>query len=81
MTTAETVLAHACGKSRKKVILSYMTVNRFPNREARRASGYISDLTEEKIIQILEECSFYLVKKEPDPLDPTDTIYLFVRTY
>ena len=81
LTTAETVLAHACGKSRKKVILSYMTVNRFPNREARRASGYISDLTEEKIIQILEECSFYLVKKEPDPLDPTDTIYLFFRTY
>ena len=79
LTTAEALLKHACGRSRKKVILSYMTVDRFPNIEARRASGYVSDLTEMRIIQILEKCSFRLVKREPDPLDATDTIYLFIR--
>lgn len=79
LTTAEALLMHVCVRSRKKVILSYMTVDHFPNKEARRASGYVSDLTEKRIVQILETCGFHLVKREPDPLDSTDTIYLFER--
>lgn len=79
LTTAEELLAHACRKSRRKVILSYMTVDHFPNREARRTSGYVSDLSEQKIIQIVKENGFHLVRQEPDPLDSTDTIYLFAR--
>lgn len=75
--TAEALLFHACSQTRKKVILSYMTIDRFPDREARRASGYVSDLSEQQIIQILEQCGLSLSKKEADPLDPTDTIYLF----
>lgn len=80
LTTAETLLTHVCGQTRKKVILSYMTIDHFPDRAARRASGYVSDLSEQQIIQILEQCGFSLSRKEADPLDPTDTIYLFERS-
>jgi len=79
LITAESLLRYVCRQTRKKVILSYMTADRFPNPEARRTSGYVSDLTEQQIIQLLKECGFGLLRKESDPLDPTDTIYLFVR--
>ena len=79
LVTAEALLLHACRKSGKKVILSYMTKDRFPNQDARRASGYVSDLTEKRILHIMNTCGFRLAKREPDPLDATDTIYLFVR--
>ena len=79
LTTAEALLKHACNRCSKKVILSYVTVDRFPNIEARRASGYISDLTEETVIRILEGSGFHLIKSAPDPLHPIGTIYLFTR--
>lgn len=79
LTTAEPLLLHVCGQTRNKVILSYMTVDHFPSIEARRASGYVSDLTEKEIIERLENCGFSLFERMPDPLDASDTIYLFKR--
>lgn len=79
ITTAEALLEHVCVKTRRKVILSYMTLERFPNIEARRASGYISNLTDRQIVQLLKMQGFCLSQIEPDPLDATDTIYLFER--
>lgn len=80
LTTSEELLLYACARAKKKVILSYMTVDRFPNREARRASGYVSDLSEKQIISILGRCGFSLTQKQQDPLDSTDTIYLFEKS-
>jgi len=79
ITTAEALLEHVCVKTRRKVILSYMTLERFPNIEARRASGYISNLTDRQIVQLLKMQGFCLSQIKPDPLDATDTIYLFER--
>lgn len=79
LLTAEKLLRHVSTHTKKKVIISYMTLDKFSNKEARRASGYVSDLTEQQIIQILTENGFKLNHKQYDPLDATDTIYLFER--
>lgn len=77
LSTAEKLLEHVCQQARKKIIISYMTLDKFSNRESRRASGYVSDLTEQRIIELLHRGGFELVCKTTDPLDVTDTIYLF----
>nr|WP_314462287.1 hypothetical protein [uncultured Clostridium sp.] len=79
LITAEDLIKHVCEKTANIIIISYMTVDRFPNITGRRTSGYLSDLTELKIIELLDDGGFRLVKKESDPLDNTDTIYLFEK--
>lgn len=79
LTTAEDLIKHVCEKTANMIIISYMTVDKFPNITGRRTSGYLSDLTELKIIQLLDDGGFKLVKRESDPLDNTDTIYLFEK--
>lgn len=79
LTTAEDLLEHVCKKTANIVIISYMTADKFPNITGRRTSGYLSDLTESRIIQLLNEGGFELTQKESDPLDSTDTIYLFKK--
>ncbi|MHC1724158.1 MAG: hypothetical protein AB9836_13245 [Aminipila sp.] len=79
LITAEDLIKHVCEKTANIIIISYMTVDKFPNITGRRTSGYLSDLTELKIIELLDDGGFRLVKKESDPLDNTDTIYLFEK--
>lgn len=79
LITAEDLIKHVCEKTANMIIISYMTVDKFPNITGRRTSGYLSDLTELKIIHLLDDGGFRLVKKESDPLDNTDTIYLFEK--
>ncbi|MGC6172952.1 hypothetical protein [Lacrimispora sp. 38-1] len=79
LITAEDLIKHVCEKTKNMIIISYMTVDKFPNITGRRTSGYLSDLTELKIIHLLDDGGFKLVKKESDPLDNTDTIYLFEK--
>lgn len=79
LITAEDLIKHVCEKTANMIIISYMTVDKFPNITGRRTSGYLSDLTELKIIHLLDDGGFRLVKKEADPLDNTDTIYLFEK--
>ena len=79
LITAEDLLKHVCKKTANIIIISYMTADKFPNITGRRTSGYLSDLTESKIIQLLDDGGFRLAKKESDPLDNTDTIYLFEK--
>lgn len=79
ISTTEPLLLHVCSRTKSKVILSYMTVDHFPSIEARRASGYVSDLTEKEIMERLKSCGFSLFERMPDPLDASDTIYLFQR--
>lgn len=79
LTTAEALIRHVCKTTNMQVILSYMTVDRFSDITARRASGYVSDLSEERIWSLMKEGGFRLEKEAPDPLDGTDRIYLFER--
>jgi len=79
LTTAKELMIYVCEKTRKQIIISYMLLDNFSDIGARRASGYVSDLTEEDIIQEITSRGFQLIKKEPDPLDATDMIYLFER--
>lgn len=79
LATAEDLIRHVCKTTGRQVVLSYMTVDRFPDITGRRASGYVSDLSEERIRSLLEEGGFRLIRQAPDPLDGTDTIYLFER--
>ena len=79
LTTAEELILYVCEKTKKQIIISYMIQDNFSDIGARRASGYVSDLTEKKIIRLITEKGFHLTKKDPDPLDVTDMIYLFER--
>ena len=79
LATSGGLLKHICEKTSKMIILSYLTVDKFPSITARRASGYISDLSEAQIVHLLIEGGFRLTKKESDPLYDIDTIYLFEK--
>lgn len=79
LITAENLLKNICKNTSQIIIISYMTLDKFPSIDGRRASAYVSDLTENDIINILKTGGFKLVKKAQDPLDSTDTIYLFRR--
>lgn len=79
LTSAEELMRHVCEKTKRQIILSYMVLDDFSDIGARRASGYVSDLTEEKIIRAITEGGFRLVKKDADPLNAADRIYLFER--
>lgn len=79
LTTAETLLQHVCRNTSHRILLSYMTTDRFADPIARRTSGYVSDLSEETIISLLRKANFQLLQKVPDQLDSTDTIYLFEK--
>ncbi len=75
--TAEKLLEHVCRNTNKMVILSYLTADQFPNIEGRRASAYVSDLTDKQIVDLMESNNFYLEKKLPDPINKACTVYLF----
>jgi len=79
LTTAEKLLKHVCENTSKLIIISYMTIDKFSSVQGRRASGYVSDLSDSRIIELLKEGGFQLTRKESDPKDNTDTIYLFKK--
>ena len=79
LVTPDELLKHICKMTSRIIIISYMTVDKFPNIDGRRTSGYVSDLTECNILDVLAQGGFQLAQKVPDPLDATDTIYLFER--
>lgn len=79
LTTSEELLAHICERTSRVIVVSYMTLDKFPDINGRRASGYISDLAEQDILDMLCRGGFRLIRKATDPLDATDTIYLFEK--
>lgn len=80
LTTAAELLKYVCKKTKHRIILSYMTIDKYSNKDSRRASGYVSDLSEKDILNVLGENGFALVKSTSDPIDKTDTIYLFEKS-
>lgn len=77
--TAEMLLAHVCAHTHKMVILSYLGIDNFPNIEGRRASAYVSDLSEKQIVERMGANGFRLEKRVPDPVNQACMVYLFLR--
>ena len=75
--TAEALLAHVCAHTNKMVILSYLGVDHFPDIDGRRASAYVSDLSEKQIIDLMASNGFRLEKKVADPVNHACKVYLF----
>lgn len=61
------------------MILSYVTLEKFPNKAGRRASGYVNDFSQEQFLTMLSTCGFRLEAAMPDPANNIDTLYLFVK--
>ena len=77
--TAELLLAHVCKNTSKIVILSYLTIDKFSDVEGRRASAYVSDLSEKQIIDSMSAGGFVLEKSVPDPMNSACTVYMFKK--
>lgn len=77
INTAKELLQHVCKHTNKMVIVSYLGVDHFPDIEGRRASAYISDLSEHDIISIMDAGGFELEKKVCDPVNCACMVYLF----
>lgn len=78
--TAEQLLCNVCKNTARQVIISYVTLDKFPNIEGRRASAYVSDLTEQGIADVMRRSGYYLDKKVPDPIKPSyNTLYVYER--
>lgn len=75
--TAKELLQHICTHTNKLVIVSYVTLDRFPGIEGRRASAYVSDLTHEDIVRQMLKNGFLLRQKVPDPVNVVCSVYLF----
>lgn len=76
----EELLAHIAEHTKDTVILSYVTREKVPDREARRMSGYVTDFSEEDIRSLMEGRGFRLEEMLPDPANQIDRIFLFRRT-
>lgn len=76
---AEELLAHVCAHTKRKIILSYLGTENFPDIGGRRASAYVSDMDDEGIVSLMGAHGFSLEKKVDDPVNPACQVYLFVR--
>lgn len=79
MCEPERLLLNVCKKTNIQIIISYWTLDKFPNIEGRRASAYISDLTERQIINTMQSGGYGLIKKAPDPVKYDCTVYSFIK--
>lgn len=73
----EQLLLHVCKYTNKMIILSYLGVDNFPDIDGRRASAYVSDLSERQIVELMESKGFQLNKKVPDPVNHACMVYMF----
>lgn len=80
ITAAHSLLKHLCQNSSNMVILSYVTLDVFPNIDGRRASGYVNDFTQDDIIDFFLTYGFILKEKQPDPANKIDTLFLFSKS-
>lgn len=80
ITAADSLLKHLCQNSSNTVILSYVTLDVFPNIDGRRASGYVNDFTQDDIIDFFLTYGFILKEKQPDPANKIDTLFLFSKS-
>lgn len=80
LTTAESLLRHVCITTKYRILLTYMTLNKFSSIEGRRASAYVNDFTESQIVGLLSQYGFILKAKLNDPSHNVDTLFLFEKS-
>lgn len=80
LTSTNKLLEHVCKRTKRKLILSYMTLDKFSNINDRRASAYINDYTEKDLIEKIEKHGFTLKVKRIDPSHHVNTLYLFNKS-
>jgi hypothetical protein len=79
ISTAESFISHICKTTKKKVLASYMTTDKFPDHEGRRASAYMNNFTEREFVNLFEKNSFVLKEKAVSRAHDVDTLFLFER--
>lgn len=79
LTTADLLLHHVGVTTKYKIILSYITLEKFSNLDGRRASAYVNNFTEQKIIDLLAQNCFILKDKHLDPSHDINTLFLFEK--
>lgn len=79
LTTTESLLRHVSATTGHKIILSYITIEKFPNLAGRRASAYVNNFTEQKIIDLLTQNGFTLKAIHSDPSHDINTLFLFEK--
>ncbi len=79
ITHAPELLEHLCTHTLQTIILSYVTLDTFPNVTGRRASGYMNDFTQQELQAMLSKYGFKLEAIRPDSANKIDTQYLFCK--
>lgn len=73
----EEVIDHICAHTRDAVIVSYVPWELLPNIRFRRCIHYWNDYREEAFVREFEDRGFLLKRREPDPFDEVNMVYLF----
>lgn len=77
--TAEQLLKHVCIHTNKMIILSYLGTDNFADIDGRRASAYVSDFSEQDIVNLMNDNGFNLIKEVCDPVNHACMVYLFKK--
>lgn len=80
LTTAEILIEHVCKKTERKIILSYITLEKFSDKAGRHASAYVNNFTKQQIIGMLLKSGFELKEMHTDPSHDINTMFLFEKT-
>lgn len=77
---AEKLIVHICEHTKYKIIFSFVTLEGFPDIDARRRSGMWQDFTEKEIIELVAEHEYQLedIKYDTDG-NTTMTFFLFKK--
>lgn len=80
LKTAEKLIDHITTSTQKHIFLTYMTLDRFPAIEGRRASAYVNDFSEQQIIDMFAKDKFVLRDKLSDPAHSINTLFWFEKS-
>lgn len=75
----EEVIEHLCRFTRKEIIISYVPFDMLNEAAFRRSIHYHNDYTEEELLTAFSERGFSLVRKEADPFDAVNIVYMFEK--
>ena len=79
LLTAESLIHHVCSNIKHKIILTYITVDKFSDIEGRRASAYVNHFSEQQIIDLFTQENFSLKEMTEDPAHSINTLFLFEK--
>ena len=76
---SDRLLEHVTNQACKKILLSYITTNKFPDSSARRSSAYINDYSHEDLVKLFTNNGFRLVCTKPDPNHSFNDLFYFEK--